>query len=567
LLFNSSSTGFTDNGTYKDFCAKIYVDGFSFYNKEPNSYVTLNGALVGSAVKDHAVGYNYFYTSVNATEDGTEKYNGENTVKYTISDDGRSTTAGRRWFATLEFDELNPFNALLSTVGKSKEDITANTRVRFYVKNTSSYQLRFIFMQGDFIDLNDVDSALSTTSNVIVPANSGWVKVDLPLSTVYQTLIDESEKVSLCAGYLSTTNPFNEQTFYMGGFEVYTPTTNDILVGSAVQSYRDSENSYNYFYTNLLASEDSTEKYNGENTVKYTVSDDGRSTTAGRRWFVPMEFNAGNPFSNLLATMDMSVEDITAKTHVRFYAKNASTSYELAFVLMDTSKKWFTLGDISSLGGSSFNDGVMHVNIPANSGWTKVEFSLADVYEKLIAGEGRISLCAGFINTSNPFVDQTYYMGGFEIYTPTKEDVVANHATYLAGAYEAGVTNAQKSVYDGETVIAYNVVVGEKITEVSGPNKNVFANMFVGQNGIPADVLEAYGIASTAWQNGIRISFDVYSTDAIDFKMHTSNSTSVPMMGGSNTGTKKYSLPLPRLRHCSDRSCWSICTSCKYAEA
>jgi hypothetical protein len=163
---------------------------------------------------------------------------------------------------------------------------------------------------------------------------------------------------------------------------------------------------------------------------------------------------------------------------------------------------------------------------------------LADVYEKLIAGEGRISLCAGFINTSYPFVDQTYYMGGFEVYTPTKEDVVANHATYLAGAYEAGVTNAQKSVYDGETVIAYNVVVGEKITEVSGPNKNVFANMFVGQNGIPADVLEAYGIASTAWQNGIRISFDVYSTDAIDFKMHTSNSTSVPMMGGSNTGTK-----------------------------
>ena len=259
-----------------------------------------------------------------------------------------------------------------------------------------------------------------------------------------------------------------------------------------------------------------------KNTVKYTVSDDGRSTTAGRRWFVPMEFNAGNPFSNLLATMDMSVEDITANTRVRFYAKNASTSYELAFVLMDTSKKWFTLGDMSSLGGSSFNEGITHINIPANSGWTKVDFSLSDVYESLINGTGRISLCAGYINTGNPFEDQTYYMGGFEVYESTVEDNLPDYALYKAGYNEAGKATATTTTLNNEKVVKYDVIISEKITNQTSTNIN--SNMFVADQKMPKDILEQCNVTATSWAT-MTITFKVKSDVVIGFNTFYANGT------------------------------------------
>lgn len=537
LFFGCSSKDMNDLETYQNFTPILYVDGFDFFNKAPSSYNTVTDAFIGSAVKSHETSYVYFYTNVVATEDSSVKYGEQNTIKYTVSDDGRSSTAGRRWFAPMAFEELNPFSALLTNLDMTAEDINENSRVRFFVKNTSPHKLRFVWLSGEKINLNDVDSAVANgTAYAEVLGNSDWTKVDLPLINVYEALLNANERVSLCAGFLSTGNPFESQTYYMGGFEIYEPTGNDFLVNSAVNSYSDSEKSYNYFYTNVAVAEDGAVKYDEENSIKYTVSDDGRSTTAGRRWFVPMEFDADNKFADFLSALNINPSTVTKNSRIRFYVKNTSTNYELAFVLMDASKDWFGLNNISTANGS-YETGVMPINVPKNSDWTKVEFSLADVYEKLIAGEGRISLMAGYLNTTNPFATQTYYMGGFEIYTPTKEDVLPAYAQCLNTWYEAGTPTAQKAVYQGQTVVKYDVTVNQQISEIT-PNAgkaNVFANMFVGKNGLPADLLNVCGVSTTAWQNGVKISFEVYSDVAIEFRKHYTTDTATPGMS-STTG-------------------------------
>ena len=79
-----------DLETYQNFNPVLYVDGFDFYNKQPNSYATATDAFIGSAVKSHETSYVYFYTNVVATEDSSVKYGEQNTIKYTVSDDAHA---------------------------------------------------------------------------------------------------------------------------------------------------------------------------------------------------------------------------------------------------------------------------------------------------------------------------------------------------------------------------------------------------------------------------------------------------------------------------------------------
>jgi hypothetical protein len=101
--------------------------------------------------------------------------------------------------------------------------------------------------------------------------------------------------------------------------------------------------------------------------------------------------------------------------------------------------------------------------------------------------------------------------------------------------YEAGTPTAQKAVYQGQTVVKYDVTVNQQISEIT-PNAgkaNVFANMFVGKNGLPADLLNVCGISTTAWQNGVKISFEVYADVAIEFRKHYTSEASTPGMSSS----------------------------------
>ena len=523
LYFVSASTGMDTLETYKNYNATLYVDGFDIYNKTPNSYDTTAQAFIGSAIKNYETGYTYFYTNLEVSEDSTVKYNGENSIKYVVSDDGRSPNASRRYFAPMVFDELNPFSALLSTYGLSYSDISDEYRVRFYVKNDSAHKLRFIWMQGNSINLNAVVSAIeSGTPYVDVLANSNWTKVDLPLSEIYEGLISNHERIHLCAGFLSTGSPFEPQTYYMSGFEVYKPTTNDLLVNSAVSSYADSQNSYQYFYSNLIATNESSVQYNGENTVKYLVADDGRSPSASRRWFVPFEFDADNKFTDLLTGLDIDHNTINKNSRICFYVKNTSTSYKLDFVFMNSYKEggWFGLNQIST-GNGSYLSGVKAISVAENSDWVKIEFPISDVYDDLITGTGRISLCAGYLRTGEPFAEQIFYLGGFDVYTPTAQDIIPAYATSVstnADWNKAGVANATTDTLQGEKVVKYDVSIGEVKTHLAATNKgmNVMANMFVAKSTMPSELLSVCNVTGTSW-NKIRISFKVYSDVVVGF--------------------------------------------------
>ena len=323
---------------------------------------------------------------------------------------------------------------------------------------------------------------------------------------------------------------------------------NNAIVNSAVTSY--TEKSYQYFYSSVNASEDSAEKYADENTVKYVISDDGRSPSAGRRWFAPMEFDADNTFADFLATLGVNVNTINKNSKISFYVKNASTNYNLAFVFMNSYKEggYWGLKQIAPDGNGSYASDVTHIDVSKNSDWTKVEFSLGDLYDDLMAGTGRVSLCAGYLSTPTGFTPQTFYIGGFEVYTPTAEDIIPAYATSMGNTpdwYKAGEANATTGTFQGEKVVKYDVTVNSNVTNISAVNKgkNVMANMFVAKSNMPSELLSVCDVTESSW-NKMTISFKVYSDVDVGFsafytdKTGSSSSTIISSSGNAQVECK-----------------------------
>lgn len=213
----------TESETWQTFEGKVYIDGFKIYSEQPP--VVETNFLCDYAVKGNyaPATYGYFYTTLKAEKSDDPKYNETDTVKYTVLNDGHD--AQRRWFVPMAFGSEKTFASLLTALGKDISEINANSCIKFYVKNTSEkYDLQFMLTSGEEgtgnVNLiNQIDKD-TTTTKVTVPKNSEWTEVLLPLSNVWTHLQSADQTVSLCAGFLSTTNPFDSDVYYMGGFEI-----------------------------------------------------------------------------------------------------------------------------------------------------------------------------------------------------------------------------------------------------------------------------------------------------------------------------------------------------------
>lgn len=217
--------------TYQDFKGLIYIDGFTLYSEKPQ--VVESNFLSDFAVQGDYVPaiYNYFFTSLKAEKSQDKLYNNgmvddENTVKYTVSSDG-SSGKGRRWFVPMAFSETKTFASLLTELGVDSSTVGANTYIKFYVKNTAAYEMRFTITAGttrtdNSNNVNLITHIDAATQVVSVGANSDWTLVELSLADVYTQLLN-GNTVSLCAGYvnLNTSQDYNASVYYMGGFEIY----------------------------------------------------------------------------------------------------------------------------------------------------------------------------------------------------------------------------------------------------------------------------------------------------------------------------------------------------------